>query len=650
LKLLRSEHCLILKVEGSPGNEDVTLASGELRAEYSRTMARRALAVGRAVAFVQGAPDNSSESVLLDRVRSALCAPIFVRGRAVSCFYVSHRQVAGLFGEAEECLADFVATLAGAALENAEGFTELRRLNETLEHQIGESQKAERRIQEQAALLDKARDAISVLDLEDRILFWNQSSERLYGWSAQDALGEKAQDLSCQAIVSQLAQVHATALERGEWAGELPQVTKTGQNIVVESRWTLVRDDAGQPKSMLVVNTDITEKKKLEAQFLRAQRMESLGTLAGGIAHDINNVLTPIMMALDLLKMDLPHQQRNHFVNELQICAQRGADMVKQILSFARGVEGQRVPLQLKYVLNDLTKMLQRTLPKSIEIRTDFSGRLWLVSGDTTQLYQMVMNLCVNARDAMPRGGTLTLLAANMVLDETAALIHPEAKPGAYLRLTVQDTGCGIPGDILDKVFDPFFTTKEFGKGTGLGLSTVLGIVKGHGGFLNVSTELNKGTQFQIFLPAVPTDSDVTAHETAPILPRGHGELILLVDDEAAIRQITQKNLEAHGYKVVTASNGLEAGALYLQHQQEIQLVLTDMAMPGMDGSATIQILKKLNPRLPVIAASGLSTSLEAAQKAGADFQATLVKPFTVDNLLKTVNAVLHDGVYGTSM
>jgi len=642
LKLLRSERCVLLKIDGEPGEEDVTLASGELPSDFSRTMVRRALAAGRAVAFVDGGADNSSESVLLARIRSALCAPIFVRGRAICCFYVSHRQVAGLFGEDEERLADFMATLAGAALENAEGFGELRRLNETLEHQIAESKRAETRIQEQAALLDKARDAISVVDLQDHILFWNQSSERLYGWTAAEVLGRNEGELLFKDPSTAMTEATRTVLERGEWTGELRQVTKAGQEIIVESRWTLVRDDDGRPRSRLVVNTDVTEKKTLEAQFLRAQRLESLGTLAGGVAHDINNVLTPIIMAVDLLKANLPEEQRRAILDELETGAHRGAEMVKQILAFARGVDGQRVRLQFKHVLNDIGRMLQRTFPKSIDIRTSLPGNLWLVLGDATQLYQMAMNLCVNARDAMPQGGTLTVKAENAVLTEADVRAHPGAQAGPHIRLLVKDTGTGIPPEILDKIFDPFFTTKEFGKGTGLGLSTVLGIVKGHGGFLTVSSKPGAGTQFQIHLPAVEPGEVKDDHGPGQNLPRGNGELILVVDDETPIRQITQKNLEAHGYKVLTARDGIEAGALYIQHQQDINAVLTDMAMPRMDGQTTIQMLRKLNPRLPVIAASGLKTSLDAARSAGTEFQAELVKPFTIDKLLKAVDDVLH--------
>lgn len=661
LKLLRGECCLVLKVEGDQGNEDVTLVSGELRLDYSRAIVKKALEAGHAVTSMEGMPDHSSESVLLSGVRSALCAPILLRGRAVGCFYVTHRQVAGLFGVDEERLADFIATLAGAALENAEGFAELHRLNATLEAQYAESQRAEKRIQEQAALLDKARDAISVHDLDGRILYWNQSSERLYGWSAAEVLGKNNEELLYRAPTplfpssqggtkgggtdARLADARRLVLERGEWSGELCQSTKDGKEITVESRWTLVRDDAGRPKSKLVVNTDVTEKKRLEAQFLRAQRMESIGTLAGGIAHDINNLLLPIMLAVDLLKQDLEESERLALLNDLERSAHRGADMVKQILSFARGIEGNKVLVQLKHVIGDMAKMVTRTFPKSIQFETDVPTDLWVINGDPTQLYQMVMNLCVNARDAMPKGGSLKLAAANVMLDDDngagqlAARLHPDAKPGPHVRVTVADTGTGIPASVLDKVFDPFFTTKEFGKGTGLGLSTVLGIVKGHGGFLHVNSTVGAGTEFVMYVPAAEASQAKLSEHDIHLPPVGRGETILVVDDEVAICRFTQRNLEAHGYKVLTAQNGLEAVYVFERNGGQVELLLTDMMMPGMDGAATIKALKKLKPKLRVIAASGLS---DAAESVGVDFQAFLPKPFRVDKLLHVVDEVLH--------
>jgi PAS domain S-box-containing protein len=641
LLLLRGDRCVVLKVEPTPDGHDVTAASGEIDGGYSQTIVHRAIAAGRTVAFLEGAPENPSESVLLSGVRSALCAPISVRGRPAACLYITHRQIAGLFGEDERRLSDFIATLAGAALENAEGFAELKRLNETLELRVEQYKRAKRKIEEQAALLDISRDAITVQDLEDTILFWNQSAERLYGWTAAEAMGNEAGQFLFNGPSGQFEEATRISLEKGEWVGELQQVTRAGKDIVVESRWTLVRDDAGRPKCRLVVNTDITEKKKLEAQFLRSQRLESIGTLAGGIAHDINNILTPILMSVDLLKMNLPPAKREALLGDMERSAQRGADMVKQILSFARGVEGQRIQIQLRHVISDLDKMLHRTLAKGIEFRTEVPADLWTLPGDPTQLYQMVMNLCVNARDAMPKGGSLTIAAANTVLQKADCVGLPDAQPGPYVRLTVTDTGTGMPPEIQQKIFDPFFTTKEYGKGTGLGLSTVLGIVKGHGGIITVASEVGRGTQFQVLLPALAISKVQTAEEKTGKACSGNGELILVVDDEAPIRQLTKINLEANGYRVLTAEDGSEGVALYAKHQADIQVVLTDMMMPRIDGLGLAKAVQAINPHARIIAGSGLATSVEAADKTGTVFQAVLLKPYTAEALFKTVNEVL---------
>jgi two-component system sensor kinase len=641
VKLLRGERCLMLRVDQGAAGTDPTIESDEIQADYSQTMVQRALQAGRAVAFVEGVSDDSSDSVLLTGVRSALCAPLFVRGRAAGCLYVTHRQVVGLFGEEEERLAEFIATLGGAALENAEGFAELKRLNQTLQQQIAESRRAEKRIQEQAALLDKASDAISVQGLDDRILYWNHSAETLYGWTAAEVCSRRAGELLFRSPPPILAEAAQALLDRGEWTGELRQVTRAGAEIIVESRWSLVRDDAGQPKARLVVNTNITEKKKLEAQFLRAQRMESIGTLAGGIAHDINNILTPILMGVDMLKVDLPRPQQVAMLDQMSRCALRGADMVKQILSFARGVGGQRVQFQVKHIIQEIERMLQGTFPKSIDIQISVAKDLLPICGDATQLSQMLMNLCVNARDAMPTGGQLTITATNTQLEANDLRGHTASKPGSYLRLTVEDTGMGIPLENLDKIFDPFFTTKEFGKGTGLGLSTVMGIAKGHGGFVLVSSTVGAGTQFVVYLPAVGATPAPDKSETLRAQCLGNGELILVVDDEAGIRHVAQRILQVNGYQVLTAANGMEALSLFAQRHREIALVLTDIMMPCIGGHTMIRGLRQIDAEVRVIAISGLPANNNEADPTSLALQGFLLKPFTAEQLLQVIQNVL---------
>ncbi|HEY0375902.1 MAG TPA: PAS domain S-box protein [Pyrinomonadaceae bacterium] len=512
-----------------------------------------------------------------------------------------------------------------------------------IRYDITERKRAEERIREQAALLDEAQDAILVRDLADRILFWNKGAEKIYGWTKEEAIGQDVRELLFRTNRPQFEEARDVLFARGEWAGELQQATREGDVIMVESRWTLVRDDAGEPQSVLVINTDITERKKIESQFLRAQRMESIGTLAGGIAHDLNNVLSPILMSVDMLRLRLKNPEIEPYLKMLQASAERGADMIKQVLSFARGVQGERIPIDPKYLIKDVVKILNETLPKSITTKFNLPDRVWPVSADATQIHQVLMNLCVNARDAMPHGGQLTIRAENVTLDENYARTHIEAKPGRYVMVSVMDTGHGIPPETLNKIFEPFFTTKETGKGTGLGLSTALSIVRSHNGFINVYSEAGKGTQFSFYLPAIAVGEAAESRQEEPTLPLGHGELVLVVDDEEAIREITRGTLESFGYKVLTAADGTEAVALYAANRDEVKIVLTDMMMPFMDGPATIRALQKLNPQVKIIAASGLAANEKAAEAASAGVKTFLPKPYTAEKLLLTLAKVLGE-------
>ncbi|MBI3932124.1 MAG: response regulator [Acidobacteria bacterium] len=502
---------------------------------------------------------------------------------------------------------------------------------------------SQERVREQAALLDKARDAILVGDLEGRIRFWNESAERIYGWPADEALGRNAGELF-RSESPQARQAWASVLEHGEWIGELEKSCKDGRRIVAESRWTLVRDEAGRPRSVLTIDTDVTEKKQLQSQFLRVQRMESIGTLAGGIAHDLNNVLSPILMALEILRKKVVDERGLRLLATMETSARRGADMVRQILTFARGIEGERIVLQPRHLLRDVEKIAAETFPKTIRVRLDVAGDLWNVTGDATQIHQVLLNLSVNARDAMPDGGVLTLAAENVRLDETYSRMHPDARPGPHVILTVADSGTGIPPGLLDKIFDPFFTTKEVGKGTGLGLSTSLAIVKSHGGFIHVYTEARRGSSFRVYLPATLSAERPGLPAALADLPRGRGEQILVVDDEASIREIARETLETYGYRVLTASDGAEAVAVYTQNAADVAAVLTDVRMPYMDGPATIRALVRVNPAVKVVVASGFDDGETARKDLAGTVRAFLQKPFTAESLLTTLRDVLSQG------
>ncbi|MEO1740302.1 MAG: PAS domain S-box protein [Cyanobacteria bacterium J06629_9] len=506
---------------------------------------------------------------------------------------------------------------------------------------ITQRRHTEARIQEQAALIDIATDAILVRDLDNRILFWSHGAERMYGWQHQDVVGKNLDNILNPEYSPQLHAAWQQILAQGKWQGELVKQTRTGVKRVIESRWTLVRDKAGQPQSILSVDTDITDKKTLEAQFLRAQRLESLGTLAGGIAHDLNNMLTPILASAMLLPMLLPDvdERTQELLDILIKSTERGAALVKQVLTFARGANGKQSILSMKDLVAEIEPLLKSTFPKAINISTVIAPDLWSIQGDETHLHQVLMNLCVNARDAMPDGGTLTILAQNIRLDEAANQLSPDTQIGPYVVVTVTDTGTGMPPEVLDKIFDPFFTTKQPGQGTGLGLSTVVGIIKGYGGFTQVTSQISQGTQFSVYLPA--TNADIIPTTNRPALPHGQGQLILVVDDEASIRETVSAVLEVYNYRVLTARDGAEAVAVYTDHQQVIDVVLMDMMMPKMDGACSIRALQAINSRVKVVATSGLLASEARTGDVEPRPLAFLSKPYTHESLIKTLNHVL---------
>jgi PAS domain S-box-containing protein len=499
----------------------------------------------------------------------------------------------------------------------------------------------EEQLREQAALLDHATDAIIVQDLEGAVLYWNKSAERMYGWDASEAKGRNVRDLYYKENLSQYRAARSALLKDGKWFGEIRQHTKDGKEIMAECHWTLVPGDDEKPKSMFAINTDITERKKLEAQFLRAQRMESIGVLASGIAHNLGNLLSPILLAIQMLKRKFTDEESQHMLAILQINAERGGEMIRQVLEFAKGIEGERIEFQPTHLIKEVAKILESTFPKSIAIIVSIAKDLSPIIGDATQMHQVLMNLCVNARDAMPKGGSLTIKAENIYLDENYAQMHFEAKQGHYIMISVADTGIGMSPEVIEKIYEPFFTTKEQGKGTGLGLPSIRGIVKGHGGFIDVYSEVGKGTEFKIYIPAV-TSSAVRPDEVEPSgLPIGHGELILVVDDETSLLEVARKTLEGNGYKVLTAREGTEALALYAEHRKEIDAIVMDMVMPYLDGTATIRAIQRINPEVKIIASSGLSANDKTFEAADEGVRIFLKKPYTAEKLLKALTEVL---------
>lgn len=502
---------------------------------------------------------------------------------------------------------------------------------------ITEAKKAEQKIEEQAALLDKARDAILVCDLNQSVVYWNEGASRLYGWPVEQAIGRRVEELLFGKAPPEWEAIRRAVNEKGEWIGELNQKTRDGRELVVQCRQTLVRDALGAPTSVLYINSDITEQKKIEAQFLRTQRMESIGALAGGIAHDLNNVLGPIMMAVEVIQND-PRNPANAGLLELVgTSAKRGSELVKQILSFARGIDGEKTVLKIPQLVGEVVKLATDTFPKQISVRSTVSEDLPQVQGDATQMHQILLNLFVNARDAMPNGGSLAIEVRGVTLERRPTKFHSEPVSGRFIEMVVSDTGSGIPADVLPKIFEPFFTTKEPGKGTGLGLSTVLGIVKAHGGFVEVSSASGKGTTFFIYLPAAETGSVAPVGEPTPGRMQGRNEEILVVDDEAAILEITRETLAAYNYRVLATTNSEEAVSIFARHASEIDLVITDMLMPGLDGPGLIRALRSLKPDVRCIAVSGVPGNARSVQTNG-----FLKKPYSTSTLLEMVRTALE--------
>ncbi len=502
-------------------------------------------------------------------------------------------------------------------------------------------QQAEQIIREQGALLDKASDAILVCDLTGEIIYWNKGAENVYGWLADEALGKNVLQLLFKGIItSQAKKTFKSITENDEWSGEIQKVAKDGRRIIVQSRSTLIRDKYGHPKSLLVLSTDITERKQLEEQFLRAQRLESLGVLVSGIAHDLNNALTPVLIGAGILRGENLSPEAAGILDTVESSAKRGAEMVRQVLAFARGGDSGRTIIRVDRLVKETGKIITDTFPKNIECRITVDADCSPVSAAPTQLHQVLMNLCVNARDAMPDGGVITLAAKNVPLDTAGAAKIPGAKPGSYLCVSVADTGTGISAGELKKLFQPFFTTKTADKGTGLGLSTSLSIAKNHGGFISVESEVGCGTEFKLFLPAVIGATEAEAAPKKSALPAGGGECIMIIDDEESMLALIRTTLENYHYRVLTAASGPEAVVRLAEKTADVSLVITDVEMPFMDGFATIKALRKIKPDIKIVIATG-SKQEKAVTSRGIQTDGFIYKPFTTEKLLTTVHEVL---------
>jgi len=512
-----------------------------------------------------------------------------------------------------------------------------------------------------------AANGVVITDTNGTIQWVNAAFTTLTGYSAEEAIGKNPRVLkSGQQSEAAYRELWNTVAEGRVWRGELINRRKDGTFYHEEMHITPVCDASGKITHYIAIKQDVSERvrneaqlqatneqlrreiahrEQVEAQLLRAQRLESIGTLASGVAHNLNNMLTPILMGVPALLGNLPQDARVMLVRTIQASAQRATDIVRQLVTFARGADGECQALHVGELIGEVAKTAEETFPKSIVVCPTVADDLAQAEADPTQIRQLLMNLCINARDAMPEGGVLVLEAENFDVDENYASLTPEARVGRYVAIRVTDSGTGIPQELLDRIFDPFFSTKPAEKGSGLGLSTVAGIVRGHGGFIAVRTAVGKGTTFEICLPAL-------AHRVAPVVatPRvevapaaGHGESVLVVDDEAGLREVTSAILDDSGYHTLTAVNGADALRIYAEHRDEIDVVLTDLLMPVLDGVALCRKLLAINPNVKIIASTGEAEAGKFDELHEMGVTHFLPKPYTIDRMLSAMQAAQHD-------
>lgn len=543
--------------------------------------------------------------------------------------------------ESELELLQRLATQVAIAIQQGE-------LYQQAKIEVKQRQQAEEKLRERETQLRTALDAAAlgtwIWDMTTNKVILSERSQSILGFTPGEFPGtlDAVLELIHPEDRSQIDEQTTRAIK----SGELYEIETRISLANKQERWLTARgnvllDAQGLPTQMNGVVADITEKKLLEEQSRRHQRLESLGSLAGGVAHDLNNILTPILMSVQLLPITLTQidPRSKELIEMLENNVQRGSALVQQVLSFARGIESKQGVVQVGHLIRDIRQIAKETFPKSIEIQTNVPSNLWTVRGDATQIHQILLNLVINARDAMPDGGLLNILAVNLLLDETYVREHPQAKAGSYIAISITDTGLGIPPDNIEQIFQPFFTTKAEEGGTGLGLATVINIVRNHGGFINVVSQIEQGTQFDVFIPAIKiAESDLTESGT---IPKGKGELILVVDDEATIREITKASLETHNYRVITANDGIEAVAAYVKNQAEIAVVLMNMMMPAMDGTTAIRTLQKINPDAKIIAISGRNFTSQIFSDRNLNISSFLAKPYTTKALLQRIRDVV---------
>lgn len=521
---------------------------------------------------------------------------------------------------------------------------EFGRLAETFNTMAGHISERTAEIERALATLDGIQDAALIFDAETLVLSYaNQGACAQLGYTRDELLGRRVAELLDPAQEGALPELLSAARAQAPASvqRDMQHRRRDGRPVPVEIGLQFV-SGAGRRPVFISVARDITERKALEARNLRDQRLEAIGSMAGGIAHDLNNALAPITMSVDLLRAKYPGDAE--LVDILDQASRRGEGMVRQLLAFARGNEGERRSLQPRRLVEELAQMIRGTFPKNLRLEVEAAPDLWEVSGDSTQLHQVLLNLAVNSRDAMPDGGTLRIEVANTVVAPGLAGCIIPPNPGPHVRWVVRDSGTGIPPEVRERIFDPFFTTKEPGRGTGLGLASVLRIVRGHGGFLRLDSAVGRGSAFEVYLPAqAPAGARASVETPAAGAWRGNGETVFVVDDEESIREITRVVLTTAGFRVLLATDGADALAKLRAHPDPVQVVITDLDMPGMGGRQLIGLLAGVAPAARILVASGtLGLNEEDRMRVDPRICAVLQKPFSQADLLRAVRTALE--------
>ncbi len=505
------------------------------------------------------------------------------------------------------------------------------------------ARQTETRCSSQTEMLEQALDVIIVEEPNGRISFWNRAAEQVLGWQAREVIGRRLKSFAGAEVSSTLFAATRATSEKGEWRGEVVLTAKNGRPVTFDFRRTLVRDKDGRPLAQLSIGHDLSERRQLEEQLFRAQRMESISLLAAGIAHDLNNVLTPIIMALGLLKHDLKEPGHVRIMGTLEKSADRGASLVRQLLSFMQGTTSTAQAFHVTEAIREIGSVIRDTFPPSIELTERIQDGLWLVKAQGTHMHQVLLNLAVNARDAMPEGGSLTVSAENVTLPEKGSGIVQAGRSGDFVMISVADTGTGIRPEDRERIWEPFFTTKPEGMGTGLGLPTVRGIVTRYKGFVDLESESGRGTCFRVYLPAVTEAVEAGAAREPVLRDKGNGESVLVIDGSRDVLDLTATVLNRYGYSTSTAVDGLEGAALMQKSRTPFSVVVSDLQAPSLSGRRLGLALRKLNPELRLVF-MGSDASLEESadmRELGAQF---LAKPFQPAELLCAVMSALKQG------